>query len=96
MTLLPYGPCEVSLRWMHHRVVHQKDSIIKKSHPSHSLEGFVEKENSVEVNWKQLSIDSNPHNFSNYEMETYFLELDWSQRCSNFNIEMKFVENQAS
>ncbi len=47
-----------------------------KSHPSCSSKGFVEKENSVEINWKQLSIDFDPRDFSKFEMETYFLELD--------------------
>lgn len=48
----------------------------KNSHPSCSSKGFVEKENSVEINQKQLSIDFDPHNSSSYEMEAYFLELD--------------------
>jgi hypothetical protein len=45
----------------------------RKLHPTCSSEGFVEKESSVEVNWKQLSIDFDQHDSSNYEMETYFL-----------------------
>jgi hypothetical protein len=47
----------------------------KKLHPSSSSEGFVDEESSVEVKWKQHSIDYDPRNSSNYEMETYFLKL---------------------